>query len=140
MAKTIEEQAKDLCSDISNKLIHHYKGHSTEFAEAKAVEVAEELINAIRQETIDKACEWLRENIANYVSFDYMCGIDIEYDKIINDLKLIINSTLEDGSGIAVSKQFLYDWYQSSIDNTIPPIWTDGHIEELFEDFYLIKK
>lgn len=52
----------------------------------------------------------------------------------------IINSTLEDGSGMFVTKQFLYDWYQASIDNTIPPIWTDEHIEELFKDFYLLKK
>lgn len=52
----------------------------------------------------------------------------------------IINTTLEDGSGAGVSKQFLYDWYQASIDNTKPPIWTDEHIEELFKDFYLIKK
>lgn len=63
MADTIKERAKDLCSEISNILIHHYKGHGTEFAEAKAVEDAEELINAIRQETIDKACEWLYNEI-----------------------------------------------------------------------------
>lgn len=52
----------------------------------------------------------------------------------------VINSTLEDGSNMFITKQFLYDWYQASIDNTIPPIWTDAHIEELFKDFYLIKK
>lgn len=61
MAKTIEEKAKDLCSDISNILIHHYKGHTTEFAEAKAVEDAEELINTIKQEIVKKACEWLED-------------------------------------------------------------------------------
>lgn len=34
----------------------------------------------------------------------------------------------------------LSDWYQASIDNTIPPIWTDEHLDEIFKDFYLIKK
>lgn len=40
----------------------------------------------------------------------------------------------------AYSKGTLSDWYQASIDNTIPPIWTDKHIDELFGDFYCIRK
>ena len=40
----------------------------------------------------------------------------------------------------AYSKGTLSDWYQASIDNTIPPIWTDKHINELSEDFYCIRK
>lgn len=40
----------------------------------------------------------------------------------------------------AIDIGYLYDWYQSSIDETIPPVWTDEHIEELNNDFYLIPK
>ena len=31
-------------------------------------------------------------------------------------------------------------WYQRSIDETQPPIWTDEHLEELLKDFYIIPK
>ncbi len=34
----------------------------------------------------------------------------------------------------------LQDWYMSSIDNTIPPIWTEEHISELCNDFLVIPK
>ena len=34
----------------------------------------------------------------------------------------------------------LTDWYINSIDNTVEPIWTDEHIEELLNDFYVIPK
>lgn len=40
----------------------------------------------------------------------------------------------------AIDIGHLYDWYQLSIDETVPPIWTDEHIEELNNDFYLIPK
>lgn len=30
-------------------------------------------------------------------------------------------------------------WYQSSVDDA-PPIWTDEHLEELLNDFYVIPK
>ena len=33
----------------------------------------------------------------------------------------------------------LADWYISSVDNT-PPIWTEAHIEELINDFYIIPR
>lgn len=35
---------------------------------------------------------------------------------------------------------YLSDWYQNSIDDTKPPIWTDEHIEELTNDFIVILK
>lgn len=35
---------------------------------------------------------------------------------------------------------YLSDWYQNSIDDTKPPIWTDEHIEELTNDFIVIPK
>lgn len=34
----------------------------------------------------------------------------------------------------------LQDWYMNSIDNTIPPIWTEEHISELCNDFYVIPR
>lgn len=40
----------------------------------------------------------------------------------------------------AVDTGYLSDWYQQSIDETVPPVWTDEHIEELNNDFYLIPK
>ena len=33
---------------------------------------------------------------------------------------------------------YLSDWYQNSIDDTKPPIWTDEHLEELLNDFIVI--
>lgn len=68
----INEKVKDLCSDISNILIYHYKGNGTEFAEAKAVEDAKELISTIKQEIIDNACEWLNSygDISDYSSVE----------------------------------------------------------------------
>ena len=40
----------------------------------------------------------------------------------------------------SVDEGFLQDWYQHSVDNTDPPVWTDEHIAELTGDFYLIPK
>jgi len=40
----------------------------------------------------------------------------------------------------AVDIGYLGDWYQSSIDTTVPPIWTDEHLEELCNDFIIIPK
>lgn len=40
----------------------------------------------------------------------------------------------------SVSIGYLSDWYQSSIDTTVPPVWTDEHLEELNNDFFLIPK
>ena len=46
--------------------------------------------------------------------------------------------------GTLQSKQidfaYLQSWYQASIDKTEEPIWTDKHLEELYNDFYLIPK
>lgn len=40
----------------------------------------------------------------------------------------------------AVDIGYLGDWYQSSIDTTVPPVWTDEHLEELCKDFIVIPK
>lgn len=45
-----------------------------------------------------------------------------------------------DGHPDTVDMSYLQNWYQDSIDETKEPIWTDKHLEELFNDFYLIPK
>lgn len=39
----------------------------------------------------------------------------------------------------SVDEGFLSDWYQASVTDD-PPVWTDEHITEVCEDFYLIPK
>lgn len=39
----------------------------------------------------------------------------------------------------AVDFGYLADWYIRSVTND-PPVWTEEHIEELFNDFYLVPK
>lgn len=34
----------------------------------------------------------------------------------------------------------LRDWYQHSVDRTADPVWTDKHIEEVVNDYWLIPK
>ena len=40
----------------------------------------------------------------------------------------------------AVDEGYLYDWYISSVLDSDTPIWTEEHLEELFNDFILIPK
>ena len=40
----------------------------------------------------------------------------------------------------AYSESTLIDWFISSIDETVPPCWTEAHIVELCKDFYVIPK
>lgn len=42
-------------------------------------------------------------------------------------------------SGIPISRGYLSCWYIASVDDSTP-IWTEEHLDELFEDFYLIPK
>ena len=39
-----------------------------------------------------------------------------------------------------VDRGYLDDWYINSIDDTIDPIWTTEHLDELFKDFILIPR
>lgn len=39
--------------------------------------------------------------------------------------------------GIPVSRGILSDWYISSVGDE-QPVWTEEHLDELFNDFYLI--
>ena len=40
----------------------------------------------------------------------------------------------------AMDKSTLYDWYITSVSLEDELVWTDGHIEELLNDFYVIPK
>ena len=40
----------------------------------------------------------------------------------------------------AMDKSTLYDWYITSVSLKDEPVWTDSHIEELLNDFYVIPK
>lgn len=40
----------------------------------------------------------------------------------------------------AVDEGYLYDWYINSVLDTDEPVWTEKHIEELCNDFYVIPK
>lgn len=40
----------------------------------------------------------------------------------------------------AIDMAYLQNWYQDSVDETREPMWTDKHLEELFNDFYLTPK
>ena len=39
-----------------------------------------------------------------------------------------------------VTEGYLTDWYISSVDSTDSPVWTEEHISELCNDFYIIPK
>lgn len=55
------------------------------------------------------------------------------------DLELV-ELTCVDSNYIIDDIGYVSDWYQSSIDDTKPPVWTDEHIEELLKDFILIPR
>lgn len=54
-----------------------------------------------------------------------------------NHFEVAVDHMLEELSWTAGN---LMEWYQASIDNTEEPIWTDEHIEEVCNDFYLIPR
>ena len=35
---------------------------------------------------------------------------------------------------------YLSDWYISSVDETVNPVWTENHIKELVNDFVVIPR
>lgn len=80
MAKSIEQRAKEYTCCNYSRIGDMYMddGIKTVYTEA-----------AIEQRNLDieKACDWLTEHVLDYVSFDHLNGIDIEYDNLINDLK-----------------------------------------------------
>lgn len=40
----------------------------------------------------------------------------------------------------SVDEGFLQDWYQNSVSPEQKPVWSDEHISEVYNDFYLIPK
>ena len=40
----------------------------------------------------------------------------------------------------AMDESTLYDWYVTSVKQKDTPVWTEEHIEELLNDFYVIPK
>lgn len=42
-------------------------------------------------------------------------------------------------STLPIGEAYLTDWYINSVDDS-EPVWTESHIEELMNDFYLIPK
>lgn len=92
-----------------------------------------------KEQMIDKACESFCENCrqddCRLTACLHMYGFRE---------KLIKNSCKDTGwadkHSNAVSINYLQSWYLDSIDETKEPIWTDKHIRELFNDFYLIPK
>ena len=41
---------------------------------------------------------------------------------------------------ISVGERVLIDWYISSVSENEAPVWTEKHIFELLNDFYVIPK
>lgn len=39
-----------------------------------------------------------------------------------------------------IDENYLQSWYQTSISEEQPPVWTEEHLDELYKDFYLIPK
>ena len=72
---------------------------------------------------------------------------DIREIEIINSNKALeaieaLPSAQPDGEYLsrqAVTESDLIDWYINSVDES-EPVWTEEHIYELFNDFYLIPK
>lgn len=65
-------------------------------------------------------------------------GSDVEVQEALDEI-IKLDSKMNDLTSKAVGIGYLYDWYQSSV-GLEEPIWTDEHIEELYNDFYLIPK
>ena len=61
-------------------------------------------------------------------------------DERDNRMSFAAGARWADKNPNAVDMGYLQDWYQNSIDATQEPVWTDKHLEELFEDFWLIPK
>lgn len=61
-------------------------------------------------------------------------------DKRDNRMSFGCGASQADAHPNAIDFAYLQNWYLDSIDETKDPIWTDKHLEELFNDFYLIPK
>ena len=84
------------------------------------------------------------ENGELYVSLE---NKNPPYHLVTNEVieKLAYYEDLEESGQLinikqAVDEGYLYDWYISSVLDSDVPVWTDEHLEELFNDFILIPK
>lgn len=55
------------------------------------------------------------------------------------DLELV-ELTCVDSNYVIDNKGYISDWYQASVFEDEPPVWTDEHIDELHKDFLLIPR
>ena len=84
------------------------------------------------------------ENDELYVSLE---NKNPPYPLVTNEVieKLAYYEDLEESGQLinikqAVDEGYLYDWYISSVLDSDVPVWTDEHLEGLFNDFILIPK
>ena len=142
--KNIKEKAKKWCSEHSNKgcteqcdgcwQLKQASGceqHNMETAyEAGANYVLDLLIAEIKK---------LNDEAKMHPS-DFDCGRLSICKELMNFLDTIECAEWADNHPNAIDFAYLQNWYQDSIDETKQSIWTDKHLEELFNDFYLIPK
>ena len=142
--KNIKEKAKKWCSEHSNKGCTEQcdgcwqlkqalgcEQHNMETAyEAGANYVLDLLIAEIKK---------LNDEAKMHPS-DFDCGRLSICKELMNFLDTIECAEWADNHPNAIDFAYLQNWYQDSIDETKQSIWTDKHLEELFNDFYLIPK
>lgn len=98
----------------------------------------------IRQAAIDAL---IKISFSHWFECGEYIGENPKEFQIINANKAIeviedLPSAQPDGEYIsqqAVTESDLIDWYINSVDES-EPVWTEEHIYELFNDFYLIPK
>lgn len=88
----------------------------------------------------DVVHKWGAKNNIDTTEISLVPIMNTEADNIIN----IINQAKQDVARAIFEQAFEYkdlaDWYISSVDDRDTPVWTDEHIEELLNDFYVIPK
>jgi len=102
---------------------------------------------AVRDKTTNKICTCSNNPILKYWENKETCQKVIDdynaltkYFKDRHEVEMVELMCVESNQIIEKDVGYLSDWYQNSIDDTKPPVWTDEHIEELLEDFILIPR
>lgn len=86
---------------------------------------------------IVEVLKWWKEH-----EYDTVAGAEDEFN-VYDDEPIFVTLTKQLNQATSkepIDRGYLSDWYQASIDETIPPVWTDEHLDELFNDFILIPK
>ena len=76
------------------------------------------------------------ETDINAMATDAANHIEILAEELKQDKQEVAKQIFEQ----AFDYSTLADWYISSVDDRDTPVWTDEHIEELLNDFYVIPK